>query len=54
MVMNTTTEDEFAGWLVGRGVPVGRDDERLLTRGWRWYRRARARVGAPSPGWAAA
>ena len=54
MVMNSTTEDEFAGWLVGRGVPVGRDDERLLARGWRWYRRARARVGAPSPGWAAA
>ena len=47
MVMTTTTDDEFAGWLAGRGVPVGRDDERLLTRGWRWYRRARARVGAP-------
>jgi Glycosyl transferase family 2 len=52
MVMATTTDDELIGWLAGRGVPVGRDDERLLTRGWRWWRRARARVGAQPPGWA--
>jgi peptidoglycan/xylan/chitin deacetylase (PgdA/CDA1 family) len=52
MVMATTTDDELIGWLAGRGVPVGRDDERLLTRGWRWWRRARARVGAQPQGWA--
>jgi peptidoglycan/xylan/chitin deacetylase (PgdA/CDA1 family) len=54
MVMATTSDDELAGGLAGHGVPVGRDDERLLTRGWRWWRRARARVGAAQPGWAAA
>jgi peptidoglycan/xylan/chitin deacetylase (PgdA/CDA1 family) len=52
MVMNATTEEELAGWLAGRGVPVGRPDERPLTRGWRWYRRATARLGAAPRGWA--
>jgi peptidoglycan/xylan/chitin deacetylase (PgdA/CDA1 family) len=51
MVMSTTTDDELVGWLGGRGVPIGRDDERLLTRGWRWWRRARARVSATPQGW---
>jgi peptidoglycan/xylan/chitin deacetylase (PgdA/CDA1 family) len=54
MVMATTTDDELVGWLAGRGVPVGRDDERLLTRGWRWWRRARATVGAAQERWAEA
>ncbi len=52
MVMNTTAEDELAGWLAGRGAPVGRADERLLTRGWRWFRRAKALVGTSPRGWA--
>lgn len=51
MVMAATTDDELAGWLTGRGVPVGRADERLLTRGWRWARRARARIGSGPPSW---
>ena len=54
MLMSTTTDAELDGWLAGRGVPVGQADERLLTVGWRWYRRARARVGNGAgvpPGW---
>jgi peptidoglycan/xylan/chitin deacetylase (PgdA/CDA1 family) len=46
MVMSGTTDAELDGWLAGRGVPVGQADERLLTVGWRWYRRARGRVSA--------
>ena len=52
MVMATATDDEVVGWLAGRGVPVGRHDERLLTRGWRWWRRARATVGPAQERWA--
>ena len=52
MVMATTTDDEVVGWLAGHGVPVGRPDERLLTRGWRWWRRARATVGSAPQRWA--
>jgi peptidoglycan/xylan/chitin deacetylase (PgdA/CDA1 family) len=54
MVMSTTADADVDGWLAGRGVPVGQADERLLTVGWRWYRRARARVGNGAgvpPGW---
>ena len=54
MLMSTTTDADLDGWLAGRGVPVGQADERLLTVGWRWYRRARARVGNGAgvpPGW---
>lgn len=54
MVMATTTDDEVVGWLAGRGVPLGRDDERLLTRGWRWWRRARTTVGGAQERWAEA
>jgi peptidoglycan/xylan/chitin deacetylase (PgdA/CDA1 family) len=54
MVMATTTDDELVGWLAGRGVPLGRDDERLLTRGWRWWRRARTTIGAAQERWAEA
>lgn len=54
MVMDTTTDEDLVGWLAGRGVPVGRADERLLTRGWRWWRRARATVGSAPERWAAA
>jgi hypothetical protein len=50
MVMSTTTDAELHAWLAGRGVPAGQADERLLTVGWRWYRRARATVGG-APGW---
>jgi peptidoglycan/xylan/chitin deacetylase (PgdA/CDA1 family) len=50
MLLSTTTDAEFDGWLAGRGAPVGQADERLLTVGWRWYRRARATVAA-APGW---
>ena len=52
MLMSTTSDEDFLGWLAGRGVPVGRADERLLTRGWRWWRRARATVGAAPERWA--
>ena len=54
MLMATTTDEEVVGWLAGRGVPVGRDDERLLTRGWRWWRRARSTVGGAQERWAEA
>ena len=50
MVMSTTTDAELHAWLAGRGVPAGQADERLLTVGWRWYRRARATV-VGAPGW---
>lgn len=52
MVMATTTDDQVAGWLAGSGAPVGRRDERLPTRGWRWWRRARAAVGSAPRPWA--
>jgi len=48
--MSTTTDAELHAWLAGRGVPAGQADERLLTVGWRWYRRVRATVGG-APGW---
>lgn len=51
MVLATTTDVEVGGWLAGRGAPVGRADERWLTRGWRWARRARAHVGSAPVGW---
>lgn len=54
MLTATTTDDEVGGWLAGHGVPVGRPDERLLTRGWRWWRRARAAVGSTPRRWAEA
>jgi peptidoglycan/xylan/chitin deacetylase (PgdA/CDA1 family) len=54
MLMAATTDEEVVGWLAGRGVPVGRHDERLLTRGWRWWRRARATVGSAQERWAEA
>jgi peptidoglycan/xylan/chitin deacetylase (PgdA/CDA1 family) len=50
MVMSTTGDDDVVSWLSGNGAPVGRDDERVLTRGWRAWRRVRNRVH-PMPGW---
>jgi len=37
----TTTDDEVAAWLDGSGAPVA-SEERLRTKGWRAYRRAKA------------
>jgi peptidoglycan/xylan/chitin deacetylase (PgdA/CDA1 family) len=54
MVMATTTDHEVAGWLAGHGAPVGRADERLITRGWRAWRRARAAAGSAQERWAEA
>jgi Predicted xylanase/chitin deacetylase len=43
MVMSTTSDQDVAGWLRGDGAPIGRDDERWLTRGWRAWRRLKTR-----------
>jgi hypothetical protein len=51
MVMSTTSDETIRDWVHGRGAPVGRDDERLITRGWRsWRRISSHRV--PRPNWA--
>jgi peptidoglycan/xylan/chitin deacetylase (PgdA/CDA1 family) len=47
-VLSTTTAAEVARWLDGAGAEVAPPRERLLTRGWRAYRRGRALLrGAP-------
>lgn len=51
MVLSTTSDETIRDWVHGRGAPVGRDDERLITRGWRaWRRLSSHRV--PRPNWA--
>jgi peptidoglycan/xylan/chitin deacetylase (PgdA/CDA1 family) len=51
MVMSTMGDETIRDWAHGRGAPVGRDDERLLTRAWRiWRRLSQHRV--PRPNWA--
>lgn len=51
MVMATTSDETIRNWVHGRGAPVGRDDERLITRGWRSWRRLSSRR-VPRPRWA--
>jgi peptidoglycan/xylan/chitin deacetylase (PgdA/CDA1 family) len=41
-VHSTTTAQEVAAWIAGRGAPVAGPQEALRTRGWRAYRRGRA------------
>ena len=41
-VLSTTTAADLARWLAGAGAEVATGRERLLTRGWRAYRRGRA------------
>jgi peptidoglycan/xylan/chitin deacetylase (PgdA/CDA1 family) len=43
MVRADTTYQQIATWLAGRDAPVAPYPERLRTRAWRLYRRARAR-----------
>ncbi len=40
-VLATTPRDEIATWLTGAGAPVAPFPERMRTRAWRLYRRAR-------------
>jgi peptidoglycan/xylan/chitin deacetylase (PgdA/CDA1 family) len=40
-VRRTTTDDEIAGWLLGRGARVAPYPEALRTKAWRAYRRGR-------------
>jgi peptidoglycan/xylan/chitin deacetylase (PgdA/CDA1 family) len=51
MVMATTSDETIRGWVGGNGAPVGQDEERLLTRGWRAWRRIGVRWGR-TPHWA--
>ncbi len=57
MVHSDTSLGTVEGWLERRGAPPPPSRESARTRGWRWYRRARALVtrhpGA-DPGWPAA
>lgn len=41
MVMSSTGDEVIRSWVDGRGAPLGRNDERLITRGWRAWRRLR-------------
>ncbi|GLW99715.1 polysaccharide deacetylase family protein [Microtetraspora sp. NBRC 16547] len=41
-LMSTTTPAEFSRWLAGEGARVAPFPERLVTKGWRAYRRGRA------------
>ncbi|MCX4749928.1 polysaccharide deacetylase family protein [Kitasatospora sp. NBC_01287] len=50
MVRADTSTDQFQQWLDGRGAPVAPVAEKLTTKGWRLYRRARAAVGSPVGG----
>jgi peptidoglycan/xylan/chitin deacetylase (PgdA/CDA1 family) len=45
-VQADTTDDEVATWLAGRGAPVAPYPERLRTRAWRAYRKARGERGS--------
>ncbi|WP_052069260.1 polysaccharide deacetylase family protein [Streptacidiphilus albus] len=50
MVMADTPPELFRSWTQGGGAPVAPFPERLRTRGWRAYRRARAAVHCPVGG----
>jgi peptidoglycan/xylan/chitin deacetylase (PgdA/CDA1 family) len=56
MIRSSTSTAEVAGWLDRSGAPPPRARERVRTKGWRAYRRARAvvtRRAGTSPGWPA-
>ena len=42
-VTATTTDATVRRWLGGSGAPTGHEDERVVTRAWRTYRRCSAR-----------
>lgn len=46
MLTARTSDETVRRWLDGAGAPVGRRDERLITRAWRGYRRIRAGMAA--------
>lgn len=46
-VRSDTPAGRFDAWLQGAGAPVATPRERASTLAWRYYRRARARVGIP-------
>ncbi|WP_457027900.1 polysaccharide deacetylase family protein [Kitasatospora sp. P5_F3] len=50
MVRADTPPEQFRSWTRGEGAPVAPLPERLRTKGWRFYRRARAAVGSPVGG----
>ncbi|MFC1430431.1 polysaccharide deacetylase family protein [Streptacidiphilus sp. N1-3] len=50
MVRADTPPELFRAWTEGRGAPVAPLPEQLRTRGWRAYRRLRARLGRPVGG----
>ncbi len=45
IVYADTPPEAFRDWLSGDGLPLGWPTERLVTRGWRTYRRLKARWG---------
>ncbi|WP_232247796.1 polysaccharide deacetylase family protein [Kitasatospora azatica] len=50
MVMADTPAERFQEWLDGVGAPVAPYPEHWRTRGWRAYRRLRAKIGRPVGG----
>jgi peptidoglycan/xylan/chitin deacetylase (PgdA/CDA1 family) len=46
-VTSRTSDGRMRQWLEGGGAPVGRRQERLVSRGWRTWRRTRSRWRAP-------
>ena len=44
IVYADTSPETFRDWLAGDGLPLGWQDERLVTRGWRAVRRVRNRL----------
>jgi peptidoglycan/xylan/chitin deacetylase (PgdA/CDA1 family) len=49
LVRADTPATTFQNWLRGRGAPTAPFPDRWSTRGWRAYRRVRARLGLPLP-----
>lgn len=50
MLRADTPAELFQAWLSGTGAPVAPRPEQLRTKGWRAYRRFRARLGRPVGG----
>lgn len=50
IVYADTSPETFRDWLAGDGLPLGWQDERLVTRVWRVVRRTRSRLDRRSPG----
>ncbi|UQA96976.1 polysaccharide deacetylase family protein [Streptomyces halobius] len=50
LVRADTSPERFTRWTLGMGAPAAPLPESLQTKGWRLYRRARARLGHPVDG----